>query len=257
MASLPNFKGKIPVTIEADILKGSFGKAVNKEVQKEYGNYKVINKVGYNPKTRQVEGSTPFYVTAVNQVIMPEGLRTSTVDDIKLIRQTKLLDLKGCYEDIACVIRGLEGNNEYFAKKLMEGKQKFPVTINLSDLKLIKDDQSGYGLAFKLKDTAKIMQRDLAEYKGTSALSRLYLGRNLDLGSYDCNLGNSNSGGRVVIVSGEATKNLDDSIIQKLKTEKALNIYSPREIEKVLNNQGIVGSLQKQIIKALEAYKQK
>ena len=101
------------------------------------------------------------------------------------------------------------------------------------------------------------MQRDLAEYKGTSALSRLYLGRNLDLGSYDCNLGNSNSGGRVVIVSGEATKNLDDSIIQKLKTEKALNIYSPREIEKVLNNQGIVGSLQKQIIKALEAYKQK
>src|SRR3989344_9416961 len=124
MASLPKFKGKHPVTIEADILKGSFGKAVNKEVQKEYGNYKVINKVIYNPKTRQVEGSTPFYVAAVNQIILPEGLRTSTVDDIKLIRQTKLLDLKGCYEDIACVIRGLEGNNDYFVRKLMKEKQE-------------------------------------------------------------------------------------------------------------------------------------
>ena len=210
MASLPKFKGKHPVTIEADILKGPFGKAVNKEVQKEYGNYKVINKVGYNPKTNQVEGSNPFYVTAVNQVIMPEGLRTSTVDDIKLIRQTKLLDLKGCYEDIACVIRGLEGNNEYFAKKLMEGKQKFPVTINLSDLKLIKDDQSGYGLAFKLKDTAKIMQGDLAEYKGVSALSRLCLGRILDLNSYDDDLGDSFSDGRVVTVHSLVAKILSN-----------------------------------------------
>ncbi|MBS3155115.1 hypothetical protein J4404_01310 [Candidatus Woesearchaeota archaeon] len=210
MASLPKFKGKHPVTIEADILKGPFGKAVNKEVQKEYGNYKVINKVGYNPKTNQVEGSNPFYVTAVNQVIMPEGLRTSTVDDIKLIRQLNLLDLKGCYEDIGFIIRGLEGDNKYFAKKLMEGKQKFPVTVNLSDLELIKDDQSEYGLAFKLKDTAKIMQGDLAEYKGVSALSRLCLGRILDLNSYDDDLGDSFSDGRVVTVHSLVAKILSN-----------------------------------------------
>lgn len=206
MKTLPEFNGKSLVNFEADILGGSFGESVNKEVQRKYGVFPVINKVKYNPKEKQVEGSTPFYIVAVNEVIRPERLRTITLDDAKLIRRYNLLDLRGKYEDIAGVARNLKGSNEYIARKILEqGEQKLPITINLCDFDLVKDNKSEDGLILRLREDARIIQGDAAEYKGSGAFSRLCLGRDLDLGSDYDGLAYSDDGGRVVVVkSGEA-----------------------------------------------------
>lgn len=203
---LPKFKGVSSVKYEADILGGSFGRSVDREVQRLYGRYPVINCVRYSPKTKRVEGSTPFYAVATNEVIRPEGLRTMTVDDAKLIREIGFLDLSGNYVDCAGVARKLKGRNDYFTQKLLEGrKQKLPMTVNACDFDLVEDDKSEHGLVFRIRDDAQIILGDVAEFRGNASFDRLYLGGDLDLCSWDEDLAVSGSSGRVVVVSGEAT----------------------------------------------------
>lgn len=204
---IPKFKGREivprvkPRHICAGILGENYGKAVDQEVQERYGEFDAISKVGYDSKLKQVVGSTPYYVVAVNEVIGKNGQRTMTYDDFKQIKNSDSLDLRGRYVDIAAVARRLEGYNDNFAKKFLEGKDwDLPVTVNLSVCKLIKDDKSEHGLVILPKDGAQIIPGDVADYKGNAAFSRLCSGRRLGLYSAGGYLAGSLSAGRVVVV---------------------------------------------------------
>lgn len=202
--NIPKFEGREivprvkPKRISAEFLGGKFGRAVDQEVHKRYGDISAISNVGYNDDIEEVVGSNTIYVTAVNEVIRPKGLRTMTVDDIRQIKNSDSLDLTKSYEDIGLVKRGM---GSYLAEKfVIDGNPKLPVTINIADCRLERDDKSEYDVAIIPNSDAQIIPGDIADYKGSQALSRLYLDRDLDLTSDWGDLDDSDSGGRVVIV---------------------------------------------------------
>jgi hypothetical protein len=204
MTEMPKFEGREivprvkPKNICAEFLGGKFGKAVDEQVQKRYGDIPAISKISYNDAVGEVDGSNMFYVTAVNEVVNSEGLRTMTYDDYRQIKNSDSLNLSGKYEDIAAVVRG---SDDYYAKKFIGNKEfDFPITVNLADCVLSKDNKSEHGIVLTPKDEAQIISGDVADYKGSVAFSRLYLSRLLYLYSDWYYLSDSNSDGRVVIV---------------------------------------------------------
>ena len=105
--------------------------------------------------------------------------------------------------------------------------------INLKDVEVVNDQESPYGLVFKLKDSAQpiyapilnkdgnFSSEDIDEaglpkkvgklgdrhlYVDNNGLCRLFLNRDLNLYSYGDNLGGSYSGSRVVVVGGASAQ---------------------------------------------------
>ena len=240
---LPKFKGKLFVPPdydlpEVDFLKEDFGREVNKEVQVKYKEFHVINKVRYSDSDNYLKGSTPFYVVAVNEFIRSEGLRTATPSDLEAILRTKVLNLRGFYEDSALVLRSVNGQNQYLSIKLFEDiklrhpQLNLPIVILLNGLDLVKDQDSLYGLR---EDATLIYAPILNEEKGNfsaedidektglpknlkggnrilytikEGLARLRLCRALGLRSWDVGLDGSDGEGRVIIVTGEINQRI-------------------------------------------------
>ena len=223
---------------EADCLQGDFGKYVHNEVISEYGsdNSFVTTKIIYDDEAQVVKGSKPGYIVAANKIIRNQGLTTVTQADLENILENKILDLKGFYEDTALVLRSKQNPNQYLANHLAKqvehrkGKNfRSPVMISLCDLDLVKDNNSPYKLSFKLRESSNIIytpilnksgnfsskdiikktglpkktgkQGDRTLYTRDSGLSRLYLGRDLGLGSNWGGLAGSDAGGRVVVLN--------------------------------------------------------
>ncbi|MEI7718406.1 MAG: hypothetical protein WCI72_00945 [archaeon] len=244
MAIKTEFRGTplVPKDIkfpEVGMLNGDFGKEVLAEykgrAKNDYGNLSTLNVLNYSDNV--VTGSNPFAVVLVNQIIRENGMRTATPSDIERALQAGV-NLGGTYEDTALVLRSKDDPNSYLAKNVadqisLRQKLKSPAMIPLSELDLVKDASSPHGLAFKLRDDAQIiyapilnkdgnftsedidLETGLPKKVGTngnrhlyvrdSGLSRLYLNRGLDLGSGNDSLANSNSDGRVCVVSGGVT----------------------------------------------------
>ena len=220
-------------------LGGEWGRLVHNEVVGKYGtdNSLVTKNVRFSDDV--VKGSKPGYVIAVNNVLQQAGLRTATPADLEEVLREERLKLRGQYEDTALVLRNTNEPNAYLAGKLMTevksrlGKDiKNPIMIPLNGLDLVEDKDSDYGLSFTLKEDAELISapelvntNDYKKFSKTnekglpifdtngnrtlytrdSGLSRLYLNYDLDLGSDDSGLGDSDDDGRVVVVSGEAT----------------------------------------------------
>ena len=239
---LPKFDGILLVEIPRDIpqtnfLVGDFGKAVLDEVNSRYKDFPVVSKVG-NYDNGIVKNSHPYFVVAVNEVIRPEGFHVATQADLKRILRLNILPLRGQYEDSALVLRTEGEPNKYLAKALAKQVRarnpnaKYSLMINLRDLTLEKDQDAPNGLAFKLTEDVDVIyapvlnqpgnfnSEDIDEktglpnktskkgdrtlYTRDSGLSRLYLDRDSDLGSYWDDLADSDSDGRVVVMTGEA-----------------------------------------------------
>jgi hypothetical protein len=244
-AKLPTFRGtpliEIPQNIpQAGFLEGNFGKAFLDEyqgrVKADYKDASALNVLRYDSGV--VKGSNPFAVVLANQILRQEGLRTSTQADLEKALRIKALELRGTYEDTGLVLRSEDEPNTYLAKDLMNQvkarnkKQELPVMIPLTGLELRADSNSPHSLAFNLLEGAEIIyapilnklgnfnSEDIDEITGLpkqtgqgnrtlytrdSGLSRLYLYRYLYLNSNYDYLADSGDGGRVVVVSGEAT----------------------------------------------------
>lgn len=250
MTKLPEFKGRslveIPKSIPtANVLGGDFGKSVLQEYKQvaetKYKGADALDVLSYHNDV--LEGSNPFAVALVNQIVSQEGLRNATQVDLeRAIRLNKVnqqlgLNLKGIYEDSSLVLRSEAEPNEYLAKNLakqIKARQalKPPVMIPLNGLKLVNDSQSEHDLSFELKEDAQIIyapilnksgnftSEDVDEQTGLprktgdngdrtlytrdSGLSRLCLGGGLGLGSCSGGLTDSDSGGRVVVVGDSA-----------------------------------------------------
>ncbi len=225
---------------EAGVLTGDFGEQALAEYQavakKDYAGIGALNVLKYSGDI--VRGSNQFAVVLMNQVVRPLGLRTATPADLEKALQAGL-DLRGTYEDSALALRTESNPNAYLAKKLMEQVKarqevKGPLMIPLCGLELVKDGNSDYGLAFKLRADAEIINAPILNknqgnfdstdidvktglpkklgagtrtlYTRNNGLSRVYLYRNLDLDSNNGNLANSNEYGRVILASTEGAK---------------------------------------------------
>lgn len=210
------------------------GSEINDSIRKDYKGISALQVGKYSSDI--VRGSNSFYAVAV-QNRLPAGVRVASQSDLERAMKLGVMDFRGTYEDTGLVLRSNDNPNSYLAGNLMTqvqerlGKKvKFsgPMLINLYDLELAKDQNSPYGLAFKLKDDAELtpapilsgknnqklfsetdestgLPKELGEgsrtlYTGDSGLSRLYLNRSLNLNSYNNNLASSYDDGRVVFL---------------------------------------------------------
>jgi hypothetical protein len=232
---------EIPTSIPTvNYLIGDFGKYVHNKIVSKYGanNPFVTAGIVYDNNSGKVKGSRPGYCVAVNEVIREEELITATPADLEKILKSGALDLRGTYEDSALVLRNENEPNSYEAKDLMKQvkarnpKIEMPVVIPLNGLDIVEDKNSKYGFIFRLRENAEIIYAPTLNTKGgsfdseciyektglpvklnekgnrtlytrSSGLSRLYLDRGLDLDSNGGNVDDSNSDGRVVVVSAE------------------------------------------------------
>jgi len=249
MKNLPKFEGRplfeLPKSLPTvNFLGGDFGKAVLQEYKEiaetKYKGADVLDVLSYH--NNLIEGSTPFAVVLVNQIIEQEGLITATpADSERAIRLNKVnqelgLNLRGTYEDIGLVLRSESEPNEYLAKdvaKQIKARDvKLPVMIPLNGLELVNDSQSPHDLSFKLGENAQVFyapilnksgnftSEDIDEQSGlprktgdngdrtlytrNSGLSGLCLDRHLDLDSDSGDLADSYSDGRVAVVGYSA-----------------------------------------------------
>lgn len=240
---------------------GEQGKEIDNSIKRDYKDFSVMQVGTYSNEI--INGSNPFYVVGV-QSKLPCGVRVSTQSDLENAIRIGALDLSGTYEDTGLVLRTDGNPNSYLAGNLMKqvkerlGKNtKMPVMIPLYVISIVKDQDSPHGLAFKLKDDAKIIYSAILNKsnntfnsediniktglpkkvgKGNrtfwtidSGLSRLCLSRNLDLGSIIGDLVGSNDFGRVVLVStaeggSQAFFNEKLTELQKIRDEKIKKI---------------------------------
>ena len=144
---------------DAFFLRRALGEEINKKIQNKYGKFEPINKIIYNPKTRLIEGSNPFYVVAV-QEFLPEGIRVVTQADLEKILKNNLLPLKNHYEDSGLVWRSNQEPNEYLAKDIKKQfkakgialKENSAYVFPLFSLRLRADEHSPCKLSFNLTD---------------------------------------------------------------------------------------------------------
>lgn len=211
----------------------------------------VLGKLSLNGN--RLVGSNPFMAVQLGQFVTlatPAQLMTASERNPDFFR--------GTYSDVGLVLR-TEGDvvsaNDYVVKNLFEqvkargitATPDAPVRISLRGAKLKEDANSSYGLVFDLADAEVIAIPEFshtnngakfnkADNKGVpifernggrtfyardSGLSWLYLGRDLDLGSYVGYLADSGASGRVplVVTSGAgATQNLGDCTYEQIHT---------------------------------------
>ena len=230
------------VVPSATFLEGKDAEAFLKEydarVEADYDNNKNLRVLAY--RNGVVQGSNPFAVALTDQMLREQGIRVATMADLERALQTRALNLRNQYEDTGLVLRSVDNPNEYLAGNLAEQLKargqtvgKNSVVIPLRGLNVVGDDASDYGLAFQLTDETQIIEAPLlaekyngkrfkrldengmpifddegnrVNYTRGSGLSRLGLYGGLVLGSLWGRLDYSNPDGRVVLVSGEATR---------------------------------------------------
>ncbi len=253
---------EIPSSIpQIGFLGGSEGKEIDDSIKKDYKEFEILQIGNYSENL--VKCSSPFYNVAV-QSRLPSNVRVASQSDLEKAIKLGSLELRGTFEDTSLALRTEEDPNSYLAEDLMNQvkqrlgkKAKMPVMILLYGLKLAKDQNSKYGLSFKLKDNAEIIYAPiLNEESGNFApeniiekiglpkklgkgvrtlctrstgLSRLYLNRDLYLGSSNNNLAGSIDDGRVVLVltSEAGSQDFFQSRLKNLETQR------DEEIEKI------------------------
>ena len=171
---LPDFNGnELEINgkeYKAGFLSGPFGREVFNEFRDiasiKYIKNKSLAHAHFDEGLVKALGI--FEVVLINSIIRPAGYRTATPADLERILEQKTLDLSDCSVDTGLVLRSQCENNTVLAQDLAkqikkrDGKFEYPVMIPLVGLDL--DDQpsdvsrkSGYGLAFKLREDARVI----------------------------------------------------------------------------------------------------
>ena len=208
----------------------------------------MANGMSYDAKTQTLIGSNVFASARIDSILRPLGIRVANLRDLSRPEVMGMVKDKFYTDTPALVLRSMDdsyGRNIPIIKQLAEavenknGSVKLPVLITGFDVKEIKDD-NGYGIALiprgdfqavhdmrlhgensgkKFTDVDELglpkFDRDGKRiwYARNQGVSRLFLFRYLGAGSINESLANSNSYGRVVLVSGEATqKNLEGKL---------------------------------------------
>jgi len=195
--------------------------------------------ISYDSETKTIIGSTPFLAAGVDSLVRPLGIRVANLRELSRPEVMNMIKGKH-YSDIPfLVLRSMKDSyerNQPLIQRLAEeveqanGTLKLPVMISGFDVKPWPEDKKGYGIDILRREDFKAIHDERLEgkynrktfskvdelglplfdrkgqrtlYTRDQGLSRLYLNYVLDLGSYVEDLANSNSIGRVVLVSAE------------------------------------------------------
>ena len=198
---------------------------------------------GYGESNNQLTGSSPLMnVYLLNSGLISEDARLVTREDLEKVLSIENEFLGKNYVDFGLALR-IENDsyklNGLLIKVLLEDLRKRGIKlgkgklISLNLLKLKEDEDYIYGCVFELndkdfKDSIKDLEEYRWDYSRNEGLTRAYLDGDRRWNSYDPRLDGSNSVGRVVVVSGEATaQKFLDNYISRLKKE------NDREIKKI------------------------
>jgi hypothetical protein len=230
--------------LQYQFLQDDFGKEINEKIQEKYGTYPAINKISYNEKNKIVEGSNPFYVVAVQEFLPQNIRVATQADLERILKTNALPLEGYYEDSSLVWRSNKEPNEYLAQDIYKQFKDKGielqnPSVIPLFTLKLREDESSPYKLAFDITDltlenyfSAPILNSKSGSYINpaeinektgipekvynksvsgnrqlwtiNSGLSRLYLGRVLDLDSYWDVLADSSEGGRVVVSRAKA-----------------------------------------------------
>jgi len=229
---------EIPISVPTiSFLTGNDGKQIldeyNGRVDQDFGGSNTLKALEY--KNGVVQGSNPFAVALIGQIVRGSGLRAATPADIETsIRTGDILGIKEkCYIDTALVLRDDQNPNVYLARDLiaqLDCRQlEYPVMIPLAGVGIIRNDESPYGLAFTVHENAQVISAPVLNMGGRfnsedmdrliglpnrvgdngarrlyvvikSGLSRLDVGGDLSLSADSDDLGGSSPVGRVAVV---------------------------------------------------------
>ena len=178
----PTFNGKelVELTLppEVDFLTGNFGQSFleefNGRVASDFSNVKVLTGLFYNEGI--VTGGNPYEVVLANTILEREGLRTTNNADLEFILHTNTLSLgkTGIYSTLfnevytGILLSGAQGKNSELAKDLIRQLRirgivkgmgvKSPLYIPLDGLRLRRDTNFEYELAFDIQEGTKVFE---------------------------------------------------------------------------------------------------
>lgn len=205
----------------------------NARVESEFGNNPHLRALEYSDGV--IKGSGQFVTALVGEMLRKRGYTVSTPSQLEQALAADSSQFRGHFEDTGLVLRSESGTNEYLAKNLAtqikaRGKAiENPVVIPLSGVEVVNDRNSEYGLAFRLRDDAELIEApalvgenngaSFAEtdrygmpvkigegnrklYTGSGGLSAYGVDWNLDIRSGSGNLGISeeNEFGRIFVI---------------------------------------------------------
>jgi hypothetical protein len=169
---------KIPQDILSyNFLEGDFGKEIIKEynsiVKSKYKDNSNLNVFNY--KDEVVKGSNVYSILVMDDLLSKYGLRTADSADASKIINNNEEFLKGFYVDFGIVLRNEGIANEYFAKELAKQSKKRnykfsnanPLVFKPSDLEVVLDNNSSFGLGFKIKDLVSPFHAPELSYKNS------------------------------------------------------------------------------------------
>jgi hypothetical protein len=207
----------------------------------------MANGISYDEATKTLIGSNVFAAARIDSILRPFGMRVANPRDLGRPEVMAMVKDKHYTDSPALILRS--ENDSYEAnlpiiKQLAEaveesnGKLQLPVMVTGFDVKIKKDN--GYGITIVPREDFKAVydarlngehngkkfsdvdelglpkfdsQGKRSWYAKSIGLSRLCLGGLLNLDSDGEGLAGSDDGGRVVVVSGEATqKNLEGRV---------------------------------------------
>jgi len=194
---------------------------------------------GFSESGRQLTGSSPkMLVKLVNSGLLPKDARIAMRKDLEKAIKRANAFLSGNYVDFGLNLDSRSDQyqfNPVYAKALAEDLKA--VGIDLKDAKLIPYDilTDEFRLSEKGKDTAKKFILNTKDFKwnyepSTSGLFGAGLDGDGDWDCRDVSLAGSDPGGRVVVITGEASsQNFLNEYTFKLRENKNKAISSVRE----------------------------
>lgn len=228
------FEWKLPPKVIPAFVQGEDAKRLYEEVSKV-----VSQGLGYNAETQTMWGSNTPMAARVDTLVRPLGIRVATLRDLSRPEIMEMMKDKFYSDTSALVLRTVEDSyspNKAIIETLVkaveskEGKLGLPLIATGYDV-VKADNEYGWDIAPR-KDFSVLHDERLdAKYNGhrfsevdedtglpkftgngsrtwyarNQGISRLYLSRYLDLGSYGGSLAVSSEGGRVALVRAEGT----------------------------------------------------
>ncbi len=228
--------------------------AFMQDVEQNYGNNSNLRAISYDEETTELVGSNIFVVSRLSENLKSSNLRTAIPSDDRYGDIFRLIKGK-FYVDLNAAILRTAGDsykpNDKIAKDLAEKieekerKLKLPVMVVSPVVRYLPEDKN-YALTFSLSEDSLIIQDERLDGKkylymkfnevddlglpifdkeGTrtwhareDGLSRLIFYGDSGLNSNNELLAISYDNGRVVLVRGEATQNLNKEQIEKSYT---------------------------------------
>lgn len=212
----------------------------------------------FDESAQEVFGSTPFAAARINALVSPLGFRVANLRDLSRPEVMAVVKDKFYTDSPEFVVRSAKdsrGQNQAFLDQIVslveqkQGEARFPFKISGFDV--AKDGQGSYGYKIVPTENFTVVEdeRFEARYNGRkfnsvdeagiplfdksgsrswyardNGLSRLYLNRNWDLCSNYEVLANSDGYGRVVLVRGEATREILNKSLGELQSAQAKQI---------------------------------